>query len=82
MNALRKEASYYDVCIAKTVDIPSSDEENLHNDAINELLEDDKAKVVICFCEGLTARNLLIAIKKRNLTNRFLFLGRYATNSN
>ena len=31
--------------------------------------------VVVCFCEGMTVRGLLIAIQKLNLTNRFLIIG-------
>lgn len=37
--------------------------------------EDDNANVIVCFCEGMTVRGLLTAIKHFNLTNRFLIIG-------
>lgn len=42
---------------------------------MSNLSEDDNANVIVCFCEGMTVRKLLIAIKQLNLTNRFLIIG-------
>lgn len=42
---------------------------------MNNLKVDDKANVIVCFCEGMTVRKLLIAIKHLNLTGRFLIIG-------
>lgn len=42
---------------------------------MGNLSEDDNANVIVCFCEGMTVRKLLIAIKQLNLTNRFLIIG-------
>lgn len=42
---------------------------------MNNLKVDDKANVIVCFCEGITVRKLLIAIKHLNLTGRFLIIG-------
>jgi hypothetical protein len=33
------------------------------------------ADVIVCFCEGMTVRGLLNAIKFLNITNRFLIIG-------
>ena len=37
--------------------------------------EDEKAHVIVCFCEGMTVRKLLLAIKYLNLTNNFIIIG-------
>lgn len=42
---------------------------------IKNLEEDDNANVIVCFCEGMTVRGMLKAIKHLNLTNRFLIIG-------
>jgi len=39
------------------------------------LKEDENANVIVCFCEGMTIRKLLMATKEMNLTNRFLIIG-------
>lgn len=44
---------------------------------ILQLLEDLRANVVVCFCEGMTVRNLLKAAQRNNVTSRFLFIGRW-----
>lgn len=42
---------------------------------MKNLEEDDNANVIVCFCEGMTVRGLLKAIKLLNLTSRFLIIG-------
>lgn len=39
------------------------------------LVQDDTARVIVCFCEGMTVRGMLKAIKSLNMTNRFLIIG-------
>lgn len=42
---------------------------------MDDLKEDKKANVVVCFCEGMTIQGLLKAIKRLNLEERFLLIG-------
>lgn len=42
---------------------------------MKNLAEDENANVIVCFCEGMTVRGLLMAIKQLNLTNRFMIIG-------
>lgn len=77
MKILRDYASDFGVCVAKTVAIASSDDPSIYSDAIVQL-KDNKAKVILCFCEGLTIQELLKAIRRHKLTNEYLLIGRYA----
>lgn len=35
-----------------------------------------KARVVACFCEGMTVRNILMAMRRQALVGEFLLIGR------
>lgn len=35
-----------------------------------------KARVVACFCEGMTVRNILMAMRRQGLVGEFLLIGR------
>lgn len=35
-----------------------------------------KARVVVCFCEGMTVRNILMAMRRQGLVEKFLLIGR------
>lgn len=35
-----------------------------------------KARVVVCFCEGMTVRNILMAMRRQGLVGEFLLIGR------
>lgn len=37
-----------------------------------------KARVVVCFCEGMTVRNILMAMRRQGLVEKFLLIGRSA----
>jgi hypothetical protein len=54
----------------------SNAEDEVFDRVIRKLDEDKNARVVVCFCEGMTVRGLLAATKRLNLTGRFLFIGR------
>ena len=64
------------MCIAKEDSVLSNAEDEVFDDVIRKLDEDENARVVVCFCEGMTVRGLLAATRRLNLTGRFLFLGR------
>jgi hypothetical protein len=54
----------------------SNAEDEVFDRVILKLDEDKNARVVVCFCEGMTVRGLLAATKRLHLTGRFLFIGR------
>ena len=43
---------------------------------VDSLLETPNARVVICFCEGMTVRRLFLATQRRGVSGRFLIIGR------
>ena len=43
---------------------------------IDHLNRTQRARVVVCFCEGMTIKGLVKAAKRRNLDGHFLFIGR------
>ncbi|XP_076047779.1 metabotropic glutamate receptor 1-like isoform X5 [Oratosquilla oratoria] len=75
MTAFRELAERNNICIAKEDSVLSNAEDEAFDEVIRQLLEDQKARVVVCFCEGMTVRHLLIAAQRNNVTSRFLFLG-------
>lgn len=76
IQAFRELADKSGVCIARsTKPILSNDDEDKYNEIMNDLIEDKKANVVVCFCEGMTIQGLLKAIKRLELEDRFLLIG-------
>ncbi|XP_069676283.1 metabotropic glutamate receptor 1-like [Periplaneta americana] len=75
IQAFRELAEKANVCIAKEDSVLSNAEDDMFDSVILKLNEDQNARVVVCFCEGMTVRGLLAATKRLNLTGRFLFLG-------
>lgn len=55
--------------------LSNADDESF-SDVLRNLEKDPNANVVVCFCEGMTVRGLLSAMKRLNLTDRFLLIGR------
>nr|CAD7426329.1 unnamed protein product [Timema monikensis] len=78
IQAFRELAEKANVCIAKEDSVLSNAEDEVFEDVLRKLDEDQNARVVVCFCEGMTVRGLLRAIKRLNLFGRFLILGRWA----
>lgn len=64
------------MCIAKEDSVLSNAEDEVFDSVVRKLDQDQNARVVVCFCEGMTVRGLLAATYRLNLTGRFLFLGR------
>ncbi|EJY57740.1 AAEL017068-PA, partial [Aedes aegypti] len=55
--------------------ILSNAEDESFLDVLRNIVQDASAKVVVCFCEGMTVRGLLKAMKNLNMTDRFLLIG-------
>jgi hypothetical protein len=76
MEAFRNELLHLNVCFAAYEKIKLNVEEKDVTQLIARFNQTTAARVIVCFCYGETVRELLIAIKKLNLTGRFLILGR------
>ncbi|XP_065079892.1 metabotropic glutamate receptor 1-like [Ochlerotatus camptorhynchus] len=75
IQAFRELAEKYGVCIAREDSILSNAEDESFSDVLRNIEQDKNANVVVCFCEGMTVRGLLKAMKKLNMTDRFLLIG-------
>lgn len=75
IQAFRELAEENNICIAKEDSILSNADEEQFEEVLHNLNEDLNANVVICFCEGLTVRGLLMAMGRLNMTERFLIIG-------
>ncbi|CRL04842.1 CLUMA_CG017895, isoform A [Clunio marinus] len=75
IQAFRELADQNGICIAREDSILSNDDEEKYIELMDNLEKDDNANVIVCFCEGMTVRGILKAIKRLNLTNRFLIIG-------
>ncbi|XP_068233250.1 LOW QUALITY PROTEIN: uncharacterized protein [Palaemon carinicauda] len=75
VTAFRELAEQSNICIAKEDSVLSNAEDDAFDQVIHQLLEDQKANVVVCFCEGMTVHHLLLAAQRHNVTSRFLFIG-------
>ncbi|XP_047739817.1 metabotropic glutamate receptor 1 [Hyalella azteca] len=75
MTAFKELAEESNICIAEEEEVLSNAEDHAFDDVIKNLMEAEQANVVICFCEGMTVRNLYRAAQRNNVTSRFLFIG-------
>jgi hypothetical protein len=55
--------------------ILSTDDDEKFHELLKNLEEDEKAHVIVCFCEGITVRKLLLAIKYLNMSDNFIIIG-------
>ncbi|KAF7666049.1 hypothetical protein LDENG_00118210 [Lucifuga dentata] len=76
MEAFKDMAAKEGICIAHSGKIWS----NAGEQSFDRLLERlrahlPKARVVACFCEGMTIRNILMAMRRQGLVGEFLLIG-------
>ncbi|XP_036006111.1 metabotropic glutamate receptor 5-like [Fundulus heteroclitus] len=77
MEAFKDMAAKEGICIAHSGKIWS----NAGEQSFDRLLERlrahlPKARVVACFCEGMTIRNILMAMRRQKLVGEFVLVGR------
>ncbi|XP_014325582.1 metabotropic glutamate receptor 1 isoform X1 [Xiphophorus maculatus] len=76
MEAFKELASQEGLCIAHSDKIYSNAGEKHFDRLLGKLKERlPKARVVVCFCEGMTVRNLLMAMKRQRVRGEFLLVG-------
>ncbi|TSL47638.1 Metabotropic glutamate receptor 1 [Bagarius yarrelli] len=76
MEAFKELAAEEGLCIAHSDKIYSNAGEKHFDRLLRKLRERlPKARVVVCFCEGMTVRSLLMAMKRRGVFGEFLLIG-------
>ncbi|KAG5846489.1 hypothetical protein ANANG_G00115510 [Anguilla anguilla] len=76
MEAFKELASQEGLCIAHSDKIYSNAGERHFDRLLRKLRERlPKARVVVCFCEGMTVRGLLTAMRRLGVAGEFLLIG-------
>uniref|UniRef100_A0A665WI45 Metabotropic glutamate receptor 1 n=1 Tax=Echeneis naucrates TaxID=173247 RepID=A0A665WI45_ECHNA len=76
MEAFKELASQEGLCIAHSDKIYSNAGEKHYDRLLKKLRERlPKARVVVCFCEGMTVRGLLMAMRRLGVFGEFLLIG-------
>ncbi|XP_054163269.1 metabotropic glutamate receptor 1-like [Oppia nitens] len=75
MDVFKGLAQDVGICIAYIESAPSSGEDERFDDIIMNLAPYRSARVVACFCEGMTVRALFRATKRLRMTREFLWIG-------
>ncbi|XP_077408041.1 metabotropic glutamate receptor 1 isoform X1 [Vanacampus margaritifer] len=76
MEAFKELASQEGLCIAHSDKIYSNAGEKQFDRLLRKLRERlPKARVVVCFCEGMTVRGLLMAMRRLGVYDEFLLIG-------
>lgn len=82
MEVFKELASQEGLCIAHSDKIYSNAGEKHFDRLLRKLRERlPKARVVVCFCEGMTVRGLLMAMRRLGVAGEFLLIGRFVGNS-
>ncbi|ELW68924.1 Metabotropic glutamate receptor 5 [Tupaia chinensis] len=77
MEAFKDMSAKEGICIAHSYKIYSNAGEQSFDKLLKKLVSHlPKARVVACFCEGMTVRGLLMAMRRLGLAGEFLLLGR------
>ncbi|KAM8913449.1 metabotropic glutamate receptor 1b isoform 5-T5 [Spinachia spinachia] len=76
MEVFKELASQDGLCVAHSDKIYSNAEEKHFDRLLRKLRERlPKARVVVCFCEGMTVRGLLMAMRRLGVAGEFLLIG-------
>ncbi|KAM6946315.1 LOW QUALITY PROTEIN: metabotropic glutamate receptor 5b [Aplochiton taeniatus] len=76
MEAFKDMAAKEGICIAHSGKIWSNAGESSFDRLLERLRAHlPKARVVACFCEGMTVRNILMAMRRQGLVGEFLLVG-------
>ncbi|XP_013385784.1 metabotropic glutamate receptor 1 [Lingula anatina] len=75
MEAFTAIAKKAGLCIATAEKVKNNADYESYNTVIRNLKETPNARVVVCFCEGMTVKGLLNATTRLNAVGEFLFIG-------
>lgn len=77
MEAFKEMASKEGICVAHSDKIYSNAGHHNFDRLLDKLVAHlPRARVVACFCEGMTVRGILMAMRRRHLVGHFLLVGR------
>lgn len=77
MEAFKELAAQEGLCIAHSDKIYSNAGEKSFDRLLRKLRERlPKARVVVCFCEGMTVRGILIAMRRLGVLGELQLIGR------
>ena len=80
MEAFKELAAQEGLCIAHSDKIYSNAGERHYDRLLRKLRERlPKARVVVCFCEGMTVRGLLMAMRRLGVAREFVLIGRFVS---
>lgn len=80
MEVFKELASQEGLCVAHSDKIYSNAGEKHFDRLLRKLRERlPKARVVVCFCEGMTVRGLLMAMRRLGVAGEFLLIGRFVS---
>lgn len=78
MEVFKELASQDGLCLSHSDKIYSNAGEKHFDRLLRKLRERlPKARVVVCFCEGMTVRGLLMAMRRLGVAGEFLLIGRF-----
>lgn len=78
MEVFKELAAQNGLCIAHSDKIYSNAGEKHFDRLLRKLRERlPKARVVVCFCEGMTVRGLLMAMRRLGVAGEFVLIGRF-----
>ncbi|KAI9554763.1 glutamate receptor [Daphnia sinensis] len=75
LQVFREYADREGICVAKEYSILSNDVDHEYDRLLMRIMEEPKARVIVCFCEGETVNAILKAIRRFNQTGHFLLVG-------
>ncbi|KAA0188802.1 hypothetical protein HAZT_HAZT008991 [Hyalella azteca] len=75
MAAFNALAEVSNICIAEEEKVAYNADDPAFDNVIKNLIKAERANVVVCFCDGMTVRNLHRAAQRYNVASRFLFIG-------
>lgn len=77
MEVFKNLAQDAGICIANTETVFNNAEDDVLDAIVRTLIQyKSTARVVACFCEGLTVRGLLKAMRRNNVVGELLLIGR------
>lgn len=77
MDEFKTNAHEDGICIANTEPLINNADDATYDKTLRSLLQyKSTARVVVCFCEGLTVRGLLKAIRRLDVAGELVLFGR------
>lgn len=77
MDEFKNNAHEDGICIANTETLINNADDSAYDKTLRSLLQyKSTARVVVCFCEGMTVKGLLRAIRRLDVAGELVLFGR------